>query len=273
MSRSSDLALPAATAEGPPRDLGRRLRRQARLAVALRLAQAGAAVRRGPQALGEGGLEGFRKLARADPARALGLVRAAQRVWPRGGLLAAAEAVLVARTRGWDAAAPLLARVAAAPPKGAAGLLRRAPAPGLLMALPAARTAAALPPAAAAATVVYTAAFGAAAPRAGLLRAAAGAAPALPDRPRPRGARLGDGGGGAAGHRPGARRGLVPHPAAPGARRGRPRGDRLALARPRPLAGRQPRDAASPAGACRTRWSCGATATAATGRTSPRRRC
>ena len=49
------------------------------------------------------------------------MVRAARRASPRDGLLAAAEAVLLARTRGWDAAAPLLRQMAARPPAARPG--------------------------------------------------------------------------------------------------------------------------------------------------------
>ena len=66
------------------------------------------------------------KLAERDPARALALVRRAQRMRPRRGaaFLAQAEALLTARARGWAAAAPLFPPPPR-PRRGAAAAARR----------------------------------------------------------------------------------------------------------------------------------------------------
>ena len=102
------------------------------------------------------------------PQRLLGPVRAARRLLPGRLFLAQAEALLVARARGWAAAAPLFlglaepaARAALSGP-AAAPLLRSDAVTGaaLTLAIPARARASVLPPETAADLVIYTAVFG-----------------------------------------------------------------------------------------------------------------
>lgn len=97
-------------------------------------------------------------LARTHPGRLLPPVRLARRLAPGARTLAEAEALLTARVRGLDAALPLFAGLAAAPP---AGTLLRPPTPGpVRLAVPAAPRPSFVPGDAAAETVVVTAVFG-----------------------------------------------------------------------------------------------------------------
>jgi len=134
--------------------IGRQPRRAWRLSARL--------LRQGRAEIGRRSLAKIRARALADPARSLRLVRRL----PKGRLRAEAEALLVARTRGWEAAAPLFERLAAggraAPgPGGAAFLLRpRPPVPALDLAVPVRDRSVDIPAALAARIVVYTACFG-----------------------------------------------------------------------------------------------------------------
>ena len=109
--------------------------------------------------------------ARWHPGRLLPPVRFARRLAPRTGprarFLAEAEALLTARARGFAAAAPLFAEIAALPPAGAApgtpaaaALLRPASPGPVRLAIPLAPRPSFVPAAEAAGTVVMTAAFG-----------------------------------------------------------------------------------------------------------------
>jgi hypothetical protein len=100
-----------------------------------------------------------------DPAEALAMVARARRLFGQRRFLAEAEALLTARARGWAAAAPLIARIAAdgeaLTGPGAAALLRApGPAPATDLARPARDRPHDLPTDAAARIVVYTARFG-----------------------------------------------------------------------------------------------------------------
>lgn len=115
------------------------------------------------------------RLGVAQPARALALVRKARLMRRRSAFLAQAEAVLTARTRGWEAAAPLFeAPVARARPGAALGVLRGRPTPGVDLALPAADRPATPPPEIARGIVIYTTAFGAEPPPAPLFQTPGG---------------------------------------------------------------------------------------------------
>jgi hypothetical protein len=108
----------------------------------------------------------FEALAEAEPERALRLARSLRRLRGRSRYLAEAEAVLTARTRGWDAAAPLFAQLerrgggrAATP-----GLPRAARGAALDLILPDPDRPPHLAEAAAGRIVVYTTGFGDTAP-------------------------------------------------------------------------------------------------------------
>ena len=136
-----------------------------------------AAVRRAPGATLAQGLTVLRKLALLDPERVLSLLRGMRKLAPGSAFLAQGEAMMTARAKGWDAAAPLfLAARARKTPGAAAALLRQRPAPAIWPALPAAGRPVFLSPAAAGEIVIYTAAFG----------AAPGPAPRFHDLPAPR---------------------------------------------------------------------------------------
>ena len=111
------------------------------------------------------GLSRLAVLAATRPDRLLGPVGLARRLWPQGRFLAEAEALMVARSRGWRAAAPHFARLSD-PGNPRAGtpalalLAPPAPGPGVRLALPATGRPATLTAAEAAEIVVYTAAFG-----------------------------------------------------------------------------------------------------------------
>lgn len=101
---------------------------------------------------------GLRAVAEKDPRRVLALLRLVRRLAPRSARLAQAEAILVARLRGWKAAGPLFAGKAARRGPGAGRvLLRRREFPALVAALPAQDRDARIPPGG---FVVYTALFG-----------------------------------------------------------------------------------------------------------------
>ena len=186
-----------------------------------------------PGALGRRGTALLHRLAGAEPARALALVGKARRLRPGSPFLAQAEAILVARARGWAAAEPLFSAPAARrAPDAAAGLLRDRPAPAAGLALPARERPADLDPATAARLVVYTTAFGAEPDPVPILAPPAGLRfVCLTDRPLdaagweallpPRGAPAD----------PATRRRLVPHPPGPRAGRGGAGGRGLALSR------------------------------------------
>ena len=122
------------TAEPPaarPSPLPAEIRRQTWAWLQSASGEAAGAVRGVPAAAARRGLTLLRKLAARDPARALALVRRAQRVSPGSAFLAQATAILTARARGWTAAAPLfLGPAARRAPGAAAALLRGRPAPG-----------------------------------------------------------------------------------------------------------------------------------------------
>ena len=119
------------------------------------------AVRNAPHAMADKSLSVMRKLAQNDSARALGLVQKARRVRPGSAFLARAEAILISRVKGWNAAGPAFAAAAATGAPGlASGLLRNAPTPPVELALPAPVRAADLSASAAAGIVIYTAVFG-----------------------------------------------------------------------------------------------------------------
>lgn len=181
--RAADLATGPPPASPPsPRESGaaRTLRRVGREAAA-----AGREIGGAFRAIGARGraaaLARFATLARDRPARTLGPVAFARRLRPRSRFLAETEALLVARSRGWTAAAPHFARLAgagsgsdsgtgsAAAPgaaplagEGAWALLASPAGPGLAFALPSTPRPAALAPETAGGIAVYTAAFGAA---------------------------------------------------------------------------------------------------------------
>jgi hypothetical protein len=125
---------------------------------------AAAAGRAGRARIGGAALARLRATGLARPGRLLGPVRLARRALPRSRFLAEAEALMTARARGWAAALPLFARIAAERP-GLAGppataLLAPAPCPALRLAVPARDRPSFLPAPEAARTVVYTAVFG-----------------------------------------------------------------------------------------------------------------
>ena len=108
-------------------------------------------------------------VARTHPGRLLPPLRLARRLVPRARLPAAAEALLTARARGFAAAAPLFARIAAQTAAQTAGdranpavaALLRPPSPRpVRLAIPLGARPSFVPAAEAAATVVMTAAFG-----------------------------------------------------------------------------------------------------------------
>jgi hypothetical protein len=172
------LEFPADRAEAPGPDpspgkpapgatMRERLRRTALGATArgLRRLRRGTveAIGQGRAALGAGSLARLRTLAETDPDRALRLVRRAQALMPRRRLFAEAEALLVARLEGWEAASPRFARLSAkalAGPPATALLREPRPDPALALALPDRDRPAALSREAAARIVLYTAAFG-----------------------------------------------------------------------------------------------------------------
>ena len=118
------------------------------------------------------GVKQLRRTALTHPARLLGPLAAARRLRPEARFLAEAEALLTARTRGWEAAAPFFTRLATlAPGEGratdpagslATRLLCAAPAatPVPRLAIPAATRPSSLPAEVAAGIVVYTAILG-----------------------------------------------------------------------------------------------------------------
>lgn len=143
---------------GPVGRLVDRISRQSRRAWRL----SGRLISRGRRRLERRLIEQLRTRALTDPARGLRLARRL----PKGRLRTEAEALLVARAQGWDAAAPLFEALAAnrgtAPEsRGAAFLLRpRPPVPALDLAVPVRDRNADIPAALAARVVVYTACFG-----------------------------------------------------------------------------------------------------------------
>ena len=159
MSSSDSTAVPPAAPVR--RSFRQKLVRKSRAALQDGSAAALASARGVPAAIGRCSTAMLHWLAGADPARALGLVRRAQRLRPGSAFLAQARAILTARTHGWTAAAPLFAAPAATRMPGAAvSLLRDRPAPAAALALPARERPTHLDPVAAAALVVYTTAFG-----------------------------------------------------------------------------------------------------------------
>ncbi len=153
---------PAAPARTAPAALGPRLRRRVWTTLEEGTAGALAKVRAAPGAFGARGARGLNRLGTIDPARLLGLVARARRVAPGNAFLAQAEAMMVARTRGWEAAAPLFeAEAARRAPAAAVSLLRRRPDPAIWPVLPATERPSFITPAEAARFVVYTTAFGA----------------------------------------------------------------------------------------------------------------
>lgn len=125
------------------------------------MARATVALRRAPGAMRGQGLRALRKLTLVDPGKVLGLIRRARAIAPGSAFLIQGEAMLTARVKGWEAAAPLYAAAQARGTRGAArALLRWRPAPAIWPALPAPARAASLTEAEARAMVVYTVAFG-----------------------------------------------------------------------------------------------------------------
>lgn len=159
----------------PPRSLARRAAGYARRRIAAGGAAGAAALARHRAARRAARLDRLRALALADPAAALAATTRARRLRPGDRLLAEAEALLAARVRGWPAAVPLFAGLAALPSRGAgeisaAALLRRGPDPALDLALPVPDRPPAPTAEAAGRMVVYTAAFGGAPPPAPLFQ-------------------------------------------------------------------------------------------------------
>ena len=235
------------TAEPPaarPSPLPAEIRRQTWAWLQSASGEAAGAVRGVPAAAARRGLTLLRKLAARDPARALALVRRARRVSPGSAFLAQATAILTARARGWAAAAPLFAAPAARrAPGAAAGLLRGRPAPALALALPAPGRPDALPAGIRGADRRLRHRLRR---RADCRSRSHDAIPGLrflllTDRAERRVPGWETVAAGPRGRRSGAHRRLVPHPPAPRAGRGGAGGRGLALPRPRPLAGRQPR--------------------------------
>lgn len=157
-SRAERIALGWAREErGPVGELLHRLGRQPRRAWRL----SARLLARGRAELGLRGRRRLRGLGLADPGRSLKLVRRL----PKSRLRAEAEALLVARSQGWAAAAPLFGALAsaggAAPGSGASFLLRpRPPVPELRLATPLGQRDTHISADLAARTVVYTACFG-----------------------------------------------------------------------------------------------------------------
>lgn len=141
--------------------LGRKIRRRIWAVIAETTADTLAAARRAPSRFGTQGMKGLSRIGLADPGRLLRLVSKARRVAPGNAFLAQAEAVLTARSRGWEKAAPLFTGKARAT-RGAAGeLLRRRLDPAIWPTLPAPTRPSFLDPELARRIVVYTTAFGA----------------------------------------------------------------------------------------------------------------
>ncbi len=154
-----------AAASAAPLAVRRRLRRRvfARVGLVLRqeIGTAAAAVRGAPHRLRLRFLEALRRGVEVAPGPGLRLVRGLRRLAPGAAFPAQAEAMLVARTRGWEAAAPLFLAPAACARRGAAAVLLRLPRVAPVdLAVPARDRPADLPEAEAQHLVVYTAAFG-----------------------------------------------------------------------------------------------------------------
>ena len=155
--------------------LGTRLRRRLWTGVEEGVLGALDSLRAAPGRFGTRGVRALNRLGAADPARLLGLVRRARRAAPGNGFLAQAEAMMVARAQGWEAAAPLFeAEAAVRAPAAAASLLRHRPDPAIWPAIPAPERASFLDPGQAARFVVYATAFGAEPPPAPLFQQGTG---------------------------------------------------------------------------------------------------
>ena len=152
---------PGTRPSAPPPDLGKRIRLRSWALVQDTIENAAGAARRAPRKISSRGLAVLRKLAIIDPARVLGIARAARKLAPRSAFLAQAEAMMTARALGWDAAAPLFEAFRAEGGGAASALLRHRQAPAIWPALPAAQRPAALTEAEARSIVIYTVAFGA----------------------------------------------------------------------------------------------------------------
>ena len=158
---ASAIPTPGLKPVAPPPDLGRRIRARSWALVLDAFANATGAARRAPGMASSRGLAVLRKLAIIDPARVLGLAKAARALAPRSAFVTETEAMMTARALGWDAAAPLFAGLRPEARNGAAAaLLRHRPAPAIWPALPAAHRPAALTEAEARSLVIYTVAFG-----------------------------------------------------------------------------------------------------------------
>jgi hypothetical protein len=149
---------PAPPAALPRGKLGRRAWRE----LSEAMGGASQAARTAPARAGARVMRALNLLGVLDPARLLRLTRKAPRLGPGAAFLAEAEALLTARTRGWEAAAPLFA--ARATPGAAKSLLRHRADPAIWPALPAPDRESFLSEAEARRFVVYTAVFGATPP-------------------------------------------------------------------------------------------------------------
>lgn len=147
---------------GRLRQLSRKYRLLYRLQAALRFP--GQVLRVAGHRAGQGSVAAIAAAGRARPGRMLGLMRLARPVLPARLAVAQFDALLTARSAGWEAAAPLFRRIAANPPAGGpAAPLLAPPAPhaALRLIAPAARREVTLAPEQAARIVIYTACIGA----------------------------------------------------------------------------------------------------------------
>lgn len=161
-SPPSDIAAarsPSQNAPAPARpSLRVRLGRRAWRGIAEATESTAGAVLGAPAKARARAMKALNRLGALEPARLLALTRKAPSRGPGAAFRAEAEAILTARTLGWDKAAPLFA---ARPAPGAARALLRPPAdPAVWAALPARAEESFLAPEAARRFVVYSAAFG-----------------------------------------------------------------------------------------------------------------
>lgn len=147
--------------------LGAKIGRRAWNEASEAMGEATRSLRGAPAKAGARVMKAVNRLGMIEPARLLALTRKTPRLVGGRAFLAEAEAILTARVKGWEAAAPLFAVPPFAPPaerpaRGAArGLLRRLASPAYWPALPADPRPSVLDPATAGRFVVYAAAFGA----------------------------------------------------------------------------------------------------------------